>query len=81
MTSGSGGSPAPFVCARCMLGDCEQCIDVMRVIVDLKEICHCLIPDHRCEAINQQIKDPETGDVYAPGLIVRKDGSVERRRE
>lgn len=78
MTSGSGGSPALFVCARCQAGDCRKCVDVLRVIVDLREICHCTIEGHDGEPFRQQITDPETGDVYAPGLIVRKDGSVER---
>ena len=29
------------------------------------------------EAIDNQTVDPFTGDIHAPGLIVRKDGSVE----
>lgn len=78
MTSGSGGSPALFVCARCQSGDCEQCIDVMRVIVNLVPICHCPIPEHDGEPFKQQILDPTTGDVHAPGLIVKEDGSIER---
>lgn len=77
MTSGSGGSPALFVCARCQASDCEQCVDVLRVIVNLSPICHCTIQGHDGEPINQQILDPTTGDVHAPGLVVKEDGTVE----
>ena len=29
------------------------------------------------EAVDRQVRDPFTGDIHAPGLAVREDGSVE----
>lgn len=33
------------------------------------------------EPVLNQVEDPFTGDIHAPGLVVKKDGSVEFRNE
>lgn len=81
MKSGRRQSSIPsaaFVCSHCVGNDCKQCTDIMRVVFDLSEICNCRRPDHGGEPMNKQIKDPETGTVYGPGLSVTKDGEVKR---
>lgn len=67
-----------FSCSHCKGGNCENCTDVMRVIFGLPPICKCTRPNHGGEAVNQQIKDPETGTVYGPGLAVTEEGGVIR---
>lgn len=68
----------PFVCTHCKAEDCSHCIDVLRVVFDMELICHCSRRDHSGEPRDQQIRDPETGTVYAPGLSVTEDGEVHR---
>lgn len=65
-----------FVCARCLDGSCNRCIDIMRVIVDLEPICRCKVPGHGGEPVDQQILDPETGTVYGPNVVVSAEGDV-----
>lgn len=67
-----------FSCSHCKAGNCAQCTDVMRVVFNMDPICKCTRPDHGGEPVNQQIKDPETGTVYAPGLHVTEEGGVIR---
>ena len=69
----------PFVCSHCKEGDCENCTDIVRIIVLKKDpICGCERPNHSGEPVNNQIADPETGTVYGPGLSVTKEGEVRR---
>lgn len=67
-----------FICTHCSAGDCNNCSDIMRIIVNLPEICQCARPEHSGEPVNQQILDPETGDVHAPGMVIHEDGSIEK---
>lgn len=67
-----------FVCTYCKAGTCELCTDVARVLVGLGTICDCDRPGHDGEPTRQQIADPETGTVYAPGLHVTTEGEVVR---
>jgi len=70
--------PPPFVCTKCQAGDCENCIDVIRAVMSDVLICKCRRKAHSCEPVDQQIKDPFTGAVHAPGLTVTKEGEVKR---
>jgi hypothetical protein len=65
-----------MVCVPCRRGDCNECVDVLRSVYSEVPICQCDRTNHGGEPVNQQILDPETGTVYAPGLEVNKDGEV-----
>ncbi len=69
-----------MICPKCGEGDCEKCVDVYRYLAGFeKPICQCRRKNHDGEPVDQQILDPETGDVHAPGLVVKADGEVVRR--
>ena len=68
--------PPPFVCQKCQLGLCEECIDVLRVIFSDTLICKCKRKGHDGEPVNWQIKDPETGAVHGPNVVVNESGEV-----
>lgn len=65
-----------MTCTPCGRGHCEECVDIIRMLFTKNRICQCTRKGHDGEPINQQIKDPETGTVYAPGLTVTEDGTV-----
>lgn len=67
-----------MVCAPCLKGDCDNCVDVIHAALRMPEICTCTRKGHGGEPALNQIKDPVTGDVYTPGLVVRENGEVER---
>lgn len=73
----------PFVCTHCQEGNCDSCIDIGRVmmvrVADFVPICKCKTPGHDGEPVDQQVKDPFTGTVHAPGLEVSEDGTVTKR--
>lgn len=73
-----GRRPPPFVCTRCKANQCEQCVDVLRALYSDRMICKCRRKNHNGEPMDQQIADPTTGDVYAPGLVVREDGTIDK---
>jgi hypothetical protein len=56
-----------------------RCVDVVRVAFDMKPLCTCTAKDHGGEPAAKQIEDPFTGDVHAPGMVIKKDGEVERK--
>lgn len=68
-----------FVCEKCKAADCENCVDVLRAIYSDKMICMCNRARHSGEPVNEQIRDPETGAVHTPGLIISENGEVKRR--
>jgi len=72
------GRADPFVCEGCQYGVCERCIDVLRSIYSKELICKCKRKNHMGEPRDQQILDPETNAVHAPGMIIHEDGEVER---
>jgi hypothetical protein len=65
-----------MVCVPCRRGDCNECVDILRLAYTEVPVCQCTRQNHNGEPINQQILDPETGTVYAPGLEVTRDGEV-----
>jgi hypothetical protein len=65
-----------FVCSNCHNGNCFECVDVLRMVYTDETICRCTRRGHDGEPNSQQILDPETGAVYAPGLVVSEDGEV-----
>lgn len=65
-----------MVCPNCQKGNCENCVDVLRILYSEELICQCTRKDHAGEAVNQQIKDPETGSVYGPHSVIHEDGHV-----
>ena len=67
---------AEWVCQKCQIDCCDQCADIVYVVMELPLLCQCNKPDHSGEARDKQILDPETGTTWAPGLIVTKDGEV-----
>jgi hypothetical protein len=67
-----------MVCKACEVGNCVECIDVLRMVYTNKTICECIRQNHSGEPRDQQILDPESGTVFAPGLKVTIDGTVER---
>jgi hypothetical protein len=66
-----------MTCSSCHDGNCTECVDVLRAVKDLPPICQCKRKNHLGEPRDQQILDPETGTVHAPGLTVDSDGNVE----
>lgn len=70
--------PPPYVCVDCKKGNCVNCIDVLRVVINLPEMCHCKRKNHDGEPANEQIADPTTGSVFGPGLEVTQDGDIVR---
>lgn len=65
-----------MVCVPCRRGDCTECVDVLRSVYTDVMVCQCTRENHDGEPVRQQILDPETGTVYAPGLEVTIDGEV-----
>lgn len=66
------------VCVQCKYGQCQYCLDILNVLYDKSLVCTCELPNHSGEPRNNQILDPITGTVHAPGLTVTKDGEVKR---
>lgn len=75
--------PRMMVCPNCKQDKCESCVDRLRRIYSDETICTCTRKLHAekrdGEATLNQIKDPITGDIHAPGLIVTADGEVKFR--
>ena len=69
---------AKFICTVCKAGACEDCVDIKRILLDMSRICDCTARGHKGEPRDQQVLDPETGVVHAPGLTVSIDGEVTR---
>ncbi len=67
-----------FTCTKCKANKCSFCIDVVRYIAGLPSICKCMSRNHSGEPFNNQILDPDTGSVYAPGMEVKPDGTISR---
>lgn len=68
-----------MTCPNCHQGKCENCVDVGRLLAGFENtICQCRKKGHSGEPRDQQILDPSTGTVYAPGLKVDVDGKVTR---
>ena len=65
-----------FVCSFCLMTECDKCVDIIRISSGYKLICTCKLVAHAGEPRDQQILDPATGTVFAPGLGVTKDGTV-----
>lgn len=66
-----------WVCTHCKAGRCNQCTDILRAAIGLEDtLCRCKKKDHAGEARDRQIRDPETGTVYGPGLRVTQEGEV-----
>lgn len=71
--------PKDTVCMSCQRDDCGNCVDVIRAIAGfMEELCNCKRKKHSTEPNTQQILDPDTGTVYAPGLHVTQEGTVVR---
>jgi hypothetical protein len=71
-----------MVCVSCKQGNCRGCVDVTRAALGREgTICKCLRQGHDGEPRNEQILDPESGTVYAPGLHVTQDGDVNLNKE
>lgn len=67
----------PFVCEECKFGACANCVDVLRMVYSDITICQCKRSGHSGDPTDNQIVDPFTGSVHAPGLTVSRDGKVE----
>lgn len=67
-----------MVCTRCSAGKCEECVDILRMVYTDKTICTCTRQGHSGEPRDQQILDPDTGAVHAPGMVIDKDGGITR---
>ena len=65
-----------FVCYFCLRNECTYCIDIMRWCQDRPLICNCKQVGHSGEPRDKQILDPTTGEIFAPGLKVTKEGKV-----
>lgn len=72
-------TPSGWVCDKCRNDDCNNCIDIMRVVIMGKNpMCYCKRKGHSGEAVDKQITDPEDGTVWGPELRVTKEGEVIR---
>ena len=70
------GNSNSFVCIRCKQDDCENCVDILRVIYTDATICKCKRKGHSGEAVEKQVKDPFDGTVYGPEATIGEDGEV-----
>lgn len=68
--------PRDMTCPNCKLGFCEGCVDVLRSVYTDEMICTCRRAGHLGEPTSEQILDPETGTVYAPGMTIDELGRV-----
>lgn len=72
---------AMMACPNCRNGNCGNCVDKVLLILQKDPTCTCKKSGHadavQGEARLNQIKDPETSDVYGPGLKVTRDGDVD----
>ncbi len=72
--------PRLMTCQNCKLGKCESCVDRLRRIYADDTVCQCTrklhVEKRDGDMTLNQIEDPETGDIHAPGLIVKADGEV-----
>lgn len=68
-----------MTCPRCKEDKCNECVDVTRILLGFRDlICTCTRRGHGGEPRDKQIADPFTGDVHAPGLVIKTDGEVVR---
>lgn len=67
-----------MVCIPCTRGECQNCVDILRIVYATKTICRCEKRGHSGEPRDQQVLDPETSTVHAPGLSVDIHGEVTR---
>lgn len=67
-----------MICTACGLGNCNECVDIMRAVYSKSDICECTKASHSGEPRDKQILDPDTGAVHAPDLVVDQDGTVEK---
>lgn len=69
-----------MVCSNCKEDKCEACIDRLRAIYSSVHLCECKRKLHAekrdGEPTSNQVEDPFTGNVEAPGLTVNTDGTV-----
>lgn len=65
-----------WICERCQLGLCEECIDVLRSAFSGEPLCRCKRQSHGGEPADKQIVDPATQTVWGPGLRVTVEGEV-----
>lgn len=65
-----------MTCKNCQDGNCQNCVDVLRSVYSEELICQCTRKNHGGEAINNQIKDPVSGDVYGPAATITEGGEV-----
>jgi hypothetical protein len=65
-----------MTCPECKKGNCENCVDVLRVLYSQEMICTCERKDHGGEAVNKQVRDPFDGSVYGPHSVIKEDGTV-----
>lgn len=64
-------------CPSCRGGNCSNCADRVLVLLGRDRVCSCGRSTHE-DAINgepriNQVEDPFTGDVHAPGAIVESE--------
>lgn len=70
------GQAHKFVCPKCREDKCVECFDIVRIFANLPAICFCTRRNHSGEPRDNQVADPFTGDVHAPGLTVTYEGEV-----
>lgn len=70
--------PKYMVCSECVRDCCELCVNVSLILLGRNEICECKKQGHNGEPRDQQVLDPETGAVHAPGLTITEEGEVQR---
>jgi hypothetical protein len=70
-------------CPACREGNCNSCPDKVMILLGKERICTCKRSGHddlvNGEPRTQQVQDPFTEDIHAPGLIVKAEsGALER---
>ena len=65
-----------LVCVNCKNGNCENCVDVLRMVYTNDLICKCERKNHLGEPLAEQIRDPFTGDIHGPHAVITEDGTV-----
>lgn len=67
-----------MTCPNCKWNNCAECVDVVLILAGRPTVCTCTRRCHSGEPIDQQVLDPFTGTVHAPGLEVAEDGTITR---
>lgn len=63
-------------CVPCKNDNCSGCVDVTLILLGREPICTCERKKHGGEPRDNQVRDPFSGTVVGPGMVLTEDGVV-----